>query len=146
MGCDLSKQTRVYFDDRTQEVAKSIKAIKKDQENLKQQLKNITLPMEPEESIQELKASLVPYLERIEKMMRDIRVVKEESSKAKGGNRNDDQKKRLGVSTKEESQENGSRESPNVNKNTKEVMSILEDPTIKAMIEKNKQKFLGKKK
>ena len=146
MGCDLSKQTYKYFLDRTNEVSESIKSIKKDQESLQQSLKHLSLPNEPEETIEELKLSLTPHLERIEKMLEEIKTAKEQNNNNKAKNKNNDQKKKFQVSTKADSQEPVSRESPAGNKNTKEVMSILEDPKIKAMIEKNKQKFMGKKK
>lgn len=145
MGCDISKQTLKYFQERTEHVTESVVSLKEEHANLKKQLETLALPSEPESNIQELKDSLIPHLAKIEKMLNEIRSSKEEKDSKKEKNKNEDQKKKFQVSTKAESQEPLSRESPNV-KNGKEVMSILDDPAIKAMIEKNRQKFVGKKK
>lgn len=145
MGCDISKQTLKYFQDRTDHVTETVASIKEEHENLKKQLRSLVLPVEPEDTIKDLKESLYPHLAKIEEMLNEIRSVKEANSMKEEKNKNEDQKKKFQVSTKAESHEPLSRESPNI-KNTKEVMSILEDPAIKAMIEKNRQKFVGKKK
>lgn len=147
MGCDYSKQTKQEFEEKTEEINTSIKSMLRQQESLKTTIDELNIPKEPIESIEDLRKSLIPHLEKIESLLVEIKNSKEGSNSLEK-QRNSGElpaKNKFQVSTKAESSEPLSRgESPNVRRE-KEVQSILDDPTIKAMIEKNRQKFVGKK-
>lgn len=148
MGCDYSKKTKADFIQQTQEITLSITAMKRQQKMLKKQISELNIPHEPIGTIDDLRRSLMPHLEKIESLLEEIRNSKENGNSfekprnsTEGHGRN-----KFQVSTKAESSEPLSRrESPSIKKE-KDVQSILDDPAIKAMIEKNRQKFVSKKK
>ncbi|OMJ84398.1 hypothetical protein SteCoe_14470 [Stentor coeruleus] len=147
MGCDCSKKTKADFIQQTQEITLSITAMKHQQKMLEKQISELTIPNEPTETIDDLKQSLMPHLEKIESLLEEIRNSKENgSSFEKPRNSTESHgRNKFQVSTKAESSETHSRrETPSIKKE-KDVQSILDDPAIKAMIEKNRQKFVSKK-
>lgn len=147
MGCDYSKRTKQEFDDKTEEINASIKSMSKIQQNLKAKIEELHIPKEPIESIEDMRRSLLPHLEKIEALLIEIKNAKEESNSAERPRISVEipGKNKFQISTKAESCDPLSRgESPYIKKE-KEVQSILDDPAIKAMIEKNRQKFVAKK-
>lgn len=142
MGCDFSKETKEDFDRQTDEINKSIILIKKQQESLKATISQMPTETKPIETIQDLRKSLLPHLEKIESLLVEIKNSKENNSFDRQKNSRENNRHKFQVSTKAESSEPLSRgESPG-NRVEKDINSILEDPTIKAMIEKNRKKFV----
>ena len=158
MGCDYSKRTLHEFEKKTQEVDHSIESLKKQQEQLKSTIEHLHLPKEPTETIDSLKKSLIPHLERMEALLNEIKEAKAQSLRfnREKNSFEDAVKNKFQVSTKAESSEHLSRGGSPFSKREKEKEKekekgkdkhyILEDPTIKAMIEKNRVKFGIKKK
>lgn len=147
MGCDNSKQTRAEFLRQTNEISLSITSMKRQQDMLKKQIEELKIPQDPVETIDDLRRSLMPHLEKIESLLDDIRNTKENgNSFDKPRNSTEKQaRNKFQISTKAESSEPLSIGASPKNKKEKGAQSILEDPAIKAMIEKNRQKFVGKK-
>ena len=151
MGCDYSKRTLQEFEKQTQAVDRSIESLKIQEEQLKSTIQKLHRPKEPTETIDSLKKSLIPHLERMETLLNEIKQSKAQSIKFNRSSE-DAPKNKFQVSTKAESSEHLSRgDSPfsKIDKDKereKDRHDILEDPTIKAMIEKNRVKFGIKKK
>lgn len=146
MGCDYSKQTRLGFDKETKEIQNSIESMQKCQSLLKLSIEKLELPNDPSETIENIKKSLIPHLQRIETLLNDIKNSREISLDKHKYSFEEAPKNKFRVSTKAESSEHLSRGSSPNTKVEKDKHLILEDPAIKAMIEKNRMKFVGMKK
>ena len=148
MGCDYSKSTKLEFEKETSNISQSIEIMKKQQETLYQSVKQLTIPNNPVETIEELKKSLLRYLERIEELINKIKNSKEcyGSFDEPRNSLENIPKNKFQESTKANSSEPRSRSESPLNKIDEQKdmhNNILEDPTIKAMIEKNRKKFVG---
>jgi hypothetical protein len=146
MGCDYSKRTKQGFDTQVREMNSSIKTIKKHQKALNSSISNLKLPKEPIETLDELRSSLVPYLQKIESLLLEIKNIKESNDGNDKKTILDSQKKLKQQSTKAESYDIECRGDSPTSKKERDTLNILEDPAIKAMIEKNRKKFSEKKK
>jgi exonuclease VII small subunit len=147
MGCEIStsRRTKREFTQQTNEINKFIESISVQQNSLKDSISSSSFVTTPVESIEDMRKSLIPHLEKIESLIIELRESK--GSWASCGRLRDNSdtvlKQKLQVSTKAENTE---QHSPMVKNERKEEVSILDDPAIKAMIEKNRQKFIAKKK
>lgn len=140
MGCDLSKKTKLEFLKQTNVIQNSINSIQTHQKDLKKSIDQIIIPELPEETVQDLKNSLIPHLERLESLIFSLKDLK---SPQKKEDKADSSRKKFQISTKANSSDRNSKDrSESIQK---EKNSILEDPMIKHLIEKNRKKLVAKK-